>query len=189
MRIATIERVCRIQKIPNTLLVYVFTTNDNYSICHSNEFLQNDRVVYIHKGTYLPDAYNCDKYTRKGFVKGTSIQGHYSNGVIVEMPEELQKYPIGHEVSYRMGITKYRGDGPKNHPNIIQSFRNNYHEYLVNKNLFAKEPEYKQRSDYYVHEDVPEHEESCNPGELDLIGTTMMILWLMTPVYLYTRFF
>lgn len=186
MRIATIERVRRIQPIPNTTLVYVFTTNDNYSICHSHEFIQNDRVVYIHKGTYLPDAYNCDKYTRKGFVKGSTIQGHYSNGVIVEMPVELQKYPIGHEVSYRMGITKYRGDGPKNHPNIIQTFRSNYHEYQVNKKLFSDESKYNRQSEYC--QTTPT--ESINTIELDVIGTTILILWLMSPVYLYaSRFY
>lgn len=184
MRIATIERVLRIQLIPNTRLAYVFTTNNNYSICHNDEFHQNDRVVYIHKGTYLPDAYNCQKYTRKGFVKGTSIEGHYSNGVIVEIPEELLKYPIGHEVSYRMGITKYRGDGPKNHINIIQTFRSNYHEYQVNKKLFSDD--YNRQSEYCQSTST----ESINTIELDVIGTTILILWLMSPIYLYaSRFY
>jgi hypothetical protein len=179
MKVATIERIVRIQPIANTKLAYVFTTNQNYSICTIDEFNVRDKVVFIYKGALLPDIYNCQKYTRKGFVKGVCIQKHYSNGVIVQCTPNIVRYPPGYEVSYKIGITKYRGNGPKSlHPNFIQQLSGSYNEYKVDRNLF---------NDNLIKNTT--HENS-HTYQLDEIGTTLLVMWLCSPFYfLGSRFF
>lgn len=228
MRIATVERVKRIEHIWKlhdndigynlgkiTDLVRVFTTNDLSSICKVNEFNVGDKVIYIHKGALLPDSYNCQKYTRKGFVCNATISGNYSTGVIVDCPADILRYPIGCEVSYRIGIPLWRGKGPKYHQNIVKNFRKGYCEYIVNKSLFKYDtPEViLNRENWHLKNEnrqlkkqnaaLPEsandtHPESVNDTpssdvathiiELGTAETSLLVLWLLSPLFfLYNR--
>lgn len=128
MKLASIERVVKVDKHPNADKLDIVRVLGYDCIVGRDQYKEGEFVVFVQPDSLLPSdmgwASELLKYTSRGRIRSIRLRGSWSMGLVLNhntiyqhttVPRDVWlSYEEGTEVSNLLGITKYEPPLPKN---------------------------------------------------------------------------
>lgn len=115
MKLASIEKILKIEDIPNADRIQLATVQGWQSVCIKNQFKEGDSIIFVPIDTVIQRAvWNeflfSDKNSLEIRLKTKKLRGVYSQGVIFSLSaigNALEGAVEGDDVGERLSVTKY----------------------------------------------------------------------------------
>jgi len=123
-KLASIQEISEIKPIPNADAIEAVRVNGWWVVSKKGEYSEGDRCVYFEVDSVLPikpeyEFLRKSCYVNKDWVEGfrlktIKLRKQVSQGLVVQVPDELKESPIGSDVTEHLEVTKWEPPIPAN---------------------------------------------------------------------------